>query len=652
MVFTGLDDIDWNSLEHAYGPAGDVPDVLRALVSEDPAVREQALDAMYGAVHHQGSSYTGTVAAIPFLVRIVEHTGLPGRAEVLELLASIGGGYPQDDVERQAVRAVAAALPVFATALADPDPAVRAAACGVLPVCTAKTRAARALVDRLRVETDTGALTAAVTALGALGDRPGVAAALADVLVHHTDHTARLAALTELVRVAPDALPADTAALVPDLLVRASADEVPPPAPAGFSTPTLLGAVRERAEQRPTRPAVDTAALLTGLNRVLDDRVEDRARLLAPLLTAAAPGLRHDAVVAAGDLVENWRGDHRDLVRLVGLQLLAPEPHLPPAAAGTLRHLGDLAAPAADALARALELAPRRAEAGDGPPPWLVLWEDEPPVVGPTLCALAALGDQRAREPVRWALEAPDLPSDIGHAVRGLGRAAADLVPLIRGRLRDLPAGECRDGLVAALGGLGAAAAPAVPDLVALLPDPGALRALAALGHHAAAAAPVLRHLVEHVEPAAAVALWRVTGDADRVLPVLLRRSADADAVRTLGELGPAAPVRTLRHLLDHPEVRLDAAEALCRATGDAEAVLPVLTGAWDDEDVHVRTRVARCLADLGPAAAPAAPLPRAELAHRRRRTSRDDPWGDDRVRADEELLRACRAAVAAVLRG
>ena len=34
-VLDGLDDIDWKSLEHAYGSAADVPDQLRDLVSGD-----------------------------------------------------------------------------------------------------------------------------------------------------------------------------------------------------------------------------------------------------------------------------------------------------------------------------------------------------------------------------------------------------------------------------------------------------------------------------------------------------------------------------------------------------------------------------------------------------------------------------------------
>jgi hypothetical protein len=64
-------------MRHAYGPATEVPDLLRGLVSEDPATREIALDGIYGAVHHQGDVYECTVAAIPFLLEAAAVPALP-----------------------------------------------------------------------------------------------------------------------------------------------------------------------------------------------------------------------------------------------------------------------------------------------------------------------------------------------------------------------------------------------------------------------------------------------------------------------------------------------------------------------------------------------------------------------------------------------
>ncbi|MGH9186943.1 MAG: TetR/AcrR family transcriptional regulator [Acidimicrobiales bacterium] len=42
-VLEGLEDVRWASLTHAYGSAGDVPDLIRRLPNKDQAVREKAL---------------------------------------------------------------------------------------------------------------------------------------------------------------------------------------------------------------------------------------------------------------------------------------------------------------------------------------------------------------------------------------------------------------------------------------------------------------------------------------------------------------------------------------------------------------------------------------------------------------------------------
>ncbi|QDY79009.1 PBS lyase [Streptomyces qinzhouensis] len=90
-MFGGIDEVEWAGLEHAYGSAGDVPGLLRGLASPDPAVRESALDGMYGAVHHQGDVYDSTLACIPFLLELVADPAVPDRGGIVELLTSIGG---------------------------------------------------------------------------------------------------------------------------------------------------------------------------------------------------------------------------------------------------------------------------------------------------------------------------------------------------------------------------------------------------------------------------------------------------------------------------------------------------------------------------------------------------------------------------------
>lgn len=66
-MLDNLDDIPWSTLEHAYGDAGDIPNVIRALVSGDPDKREWAQDMLDMGPFHQGSIYSCT----PFVVRVL-----------------------------------------------------------------------------------------------------------------------------------------------------------------------------------------------------------------------------------------------------------------------------------------------------------------------------------------------------------------------------------------------------------------------------------------------------------------------------------------------------------------------------------------------------------------------------------------------------
>ncbi|MFF0476384.1 hypothetical protein [Streptomyces sp. NPDC004284] len=85
-----MEGIDWASLEHAYGPADDVPGWLRDMVSPDPDVREEAFGNFYGAVLHQGSVHSSTVASLPFLFATADDPATPDRGEVVALVLSIG----------------------------------------------------------------------------------------------------------------------------------------------------------------------------------------------------------------------------------------------------------------------------------------------------------------------------------------------------------------------------------------------------------------------------------------------------------------------------------------------------------------------------------------------------------------------------------
>jgi hypothetical protein len=322
-VFTGLDDIDWESLRHAYGSAEDVPGWVRGLVDSDPAVREESLDAMYGAVHHQGDVYDSTVAAVPYLIEALTAPGLPGREGIAELLTSIAGlsewpdetGRDEDGAGmlRQAVRAnaiAAAAAPALVRVADDPDPAVRAAVPKLLvAVAVAVPDLAGLLIGLLGTEGDAGARRGLLGALGSLKLEDDAVGHLLGLARSGPPSTA-LAALIAVARNDPHRVPLDG---VPDLIGRAYAEEGPAAGPAGFRTDTLIGSLRVmREEMDEGRRSPHCARMIEDLTDPLGPRVAERIAIVTPLLASPHDDLAGDALFAANKLIGGWRGDYRE----------------------------------------------------------------------------------------------------------------------------------------------------------------------------------------------------------------------------------------------------------------------------------------------------------------------------------------------------
>jgi hypothetical protein len=85
----GLEAVPWYEYSHAYGSAAGVPKDIRRLVSSDPKVRGRAFWELFGSIYHQGTLYSATAVAVPFLIRLVQDRRVPDRANVCELLAAI-----------------------------------------------------------------------------------------------------------------------------------------------------------------------------------------------------------------------------------------------------------------------------------------------------------------------------------------------------------------------------------------------------------------------------------------------------------------------------------------------------------------------------------------------------------------------------------
>ncbi|MES5824101.1 HEAT repeat domain-containing protein [Streptomyces sp. RG80] len=665
-MFTGIDEVDWASMRHAYGSAEDVPGLLRGLASADAAEREIALDGMYGAVHHQGDVYDSTLACVPFLFALAAREEVRDRGGIVELLVSIGGdGEPSEGAYGVARTAVRSGAEVFARLTGDVDAGVRRAAAGaVVRFVDQPARVLNLLRERITVERDDRVLLALTEGLGTFVRRhPGHARAAVDLLAAQSAPPygpgLRLAALGQLAGCAPDRLPADlvptVVALLRDRSDRRSAARCAPDRP---DTETLVGRLRR------LRPSDEEGSqLLRTLHTALGERLDDRIALLNGQLTSPDPTDRCNAVWMSAGLFREWRADHATAVALIGAQLHAEEDRLRDAATSVLVDLFDLAVPAADDLHCLVAARPEL---------WVRHWEHGAPTLGGPLKALARSGDARAVPVLGEVLAGTVAPDDLGQVIPHLGRVAAPLAPALRERLAGVPldAPDLHERMVPLLLALRVLddreCAPLVVRLLRDIPEglrlrdslvAAGARTLGALGEAAGEGIPVLCGLLEGESAiAAADALWSVSGDVDAVLPVLVQEVADErsrqrrSAAEVLGRLGRAAtPALTgLRRMTAAECVwqRTAAACAVWRISGEPEPAYPVLRRAWA-ENARTRRTIAECVTAMGPAGAPLHDLLRDELAAPRRHLATSGGHGSHDVLEDEQLLRACGEALA-----
>lgn len=231
-LLEGLHAVDWAELGHAYGRAQDVPEQLTALCGHDEAAREGALRSLSGNIFHQGTRYSASPYAVPFLARIALAGPRTVRVGVLSLLTRLAidwhdeydlprgidirawraaaaelsmdealAWYDEriaaepDEEKRDRIReiraewaagrlmdsrasallsydAVRAELPGLLPLLDDPDPAVRTGTAYLsawFPEEAATTLPL--LLDRLRIEDSVTVTATALVAVGLLGDR-------------------------------------------------------------------------------------------------------------------------------------------------------------------------------------------------------------------------------------------------------------------------------------------------------------------------------------------------------------------------------------------------------------------------------------------------------------------------------------------------
>jgi len=217
-----LDRVEWSTLEHAYGRATDTPRLLRALAQADEAARTDARYWLRASLAHQGTRYSASAAAVPFLVGLALDLATPERGLLLDLLADLAVGdadawldaaHPEEHAAHDAVLHESAALTGL---LDDAAPAVRAGAARVLAMVPARAAELSSLALARVRDPDPGvrasmllaahladrarSATSANDALtSALGDSDGrVSAVAASLLLASPDRGRRLAAMTTL----------------------------------------------------------------------------------------------------------------------------------------------------------------------------------------------------------------------------------------------------------------------------------------------------------------------------------------------------------------------------------------------------------------------------------------------------------------------
>ena len=214
------------------------------------------------------------------------------------------------------------------------------------------------------------------------------------------------------------------------------------------------------------------------------------------------------------------------------------------------------------------------------------------------------------------------------HFLVKVGPAAKDVVPLL---IQTLPNAEShvRIQCLELLAAIGPDAKDAYAVLVAqaMIHDhlrAEAIHALGCLRQEARAALPMLRGILASnkemidVRTQAALAIWRITGDATESLPVLREtlatsRSNREALVKALGEFGPAAKPLTpaIEPLLSSQSVmlRLEAIRTYYRITSDAAPLLPILKRMAATDDWMFGSMAIDLLGELGPAAQDAIPV-------------------------------------------
>lgn len=488
-VLDGLDAIDWATLHGAYGPAGEVPGLIRALASRDGETAARARGRLEGWISHQGTTYSASPPAVPFLAELLADDATRHRGGLAWMLGEMAA---HDNPRTRHLGAVRAALEAAADRLtpllADPEPHVRDGVAFLLAQCPkAKRRSLPELRERFAVEAEPQVKAGLLAAVQRLDKSTPL---VAESLDAHQPLPVRAAAALTLARSAQPWTPEAT---------RAVRD--------AWAGGEPLAASRWWG-------ASPLRTLIAGLG----DKGPAGAAVLGLLLASSAGPVREQAAAAAILVVRGERRARALLVPALTTALADPAPTVRRDAARALAEAGAAAAPAADVLTGVAADAPRADGGALG-------------AVAAAASGTAALGALVFLGDPRWpALAAARLRSgtDVGRVLEILYEAGVPCHDEVLAAITTTDPADWHRWGIHLLAAWGARAASAVPGLRTLLDanvGAWALDALTAIGPAAAPVLPRLRAMLDGPPVVKVNGAFRVTQVAERI--AVLRIGAD-----------------------------------------------------------------------------------------------------------------------------
>lgn len=91
-MLKGLDQVNWHQLQHAYGPADDIPELISSLTVKGRKIRKRTLEKLYSTIYCQGMIYQASAYAVPFIIGLLKEKSVPHKVEIVMLLEALATG--------------------------------------------------------------------------------------------------------------------------------------------------------------------------------------------------------------------------------------------------------------------------------------------------------------------------------------------------------------------------------------------------------------------------------------------------------------------------------------------------------------------------------------------------------------------------------